>query len=112
MYGQHTRPLIAQEEGSATSEWLRLDGKTILAYLHSTYSDAAFIKLLLTFLEGEKGLIFYLLVCALVAEHLELFQDLHLLGLRPIANEEDFGKTEGTGTSDDVSYVVLLTDIV
>ncbi len=109
---QHARPLIAQEEGSAASEGLRLDGKTALADLHSAYPNALFIECFFAFLEGGEGFVVDLLVGALVAEHLELLEDLHLLGFGAVADEEDLGKSKGTCTSDYIAHVVLLADVV
>jgi hypothetical protein len=53
-----------------------------------------------------------MLISALISKHIELFQNLNLLGLRAIGDEKYLIESESAGTSYDVSDVIAFADVV
>jgi hypothetical protein len=59
-----------------------------------------------------KGLKLDIAVGALVAKHVEFFEEFDLLGFRTVRNEEDLLDAKGTGASDDIADIFAFADVV
>lgn len=85
----------------------------ILPYLYSTNFNIILYEVFFSFGKARESMKLYLLKGSLISKAMKLFHGLHFLAsLRSIRDIENCYKSKSTGTSYNISNVILFTDIM
>ncbi len=104
---------VSQKECSITRKRMFLNRHTTLSNLYSANSDIVSVQILFCFFKISKTIEIYLLESSMVAKNMKLFHGFHLFAIiRFVGHINYLFETKGACTSNYVSDVVFLADIV